>query len=208
MHDPLVVVCEIRRPLPKVRIMKQRYKRSGAYYDALSPAKKLLHNFRSPHWRFGRVELYWPSIATIWHREPGNRDAGTVCGYPKRGRTLLPWMWQHRRHLKVQLATAQALNRWLFQRCQHCGGKSRKHHPVNVSHQWDSGPQRWGKSQEGLFHGPCSGNVSLRRNLREAQEALRFLGVTSFDLEVRGFDATKAFRVTYNADRVVEKSDG
>lgn len=117
-------------------------------------------------------------------------------------------MWRHRRHLKVQLPTAQALNRWLFQRCQHCGGKSRKHHPVNVSHQWDSGPQRWGKSQEGLFHGPCSGNVSLRRDLREAQEALHAMGVSSLDLELRGFDSNKAWRIPYNAERAVEKSDG
>lgn len=76
MHDPLVVVCEIRRPLPKVRIMKQRYKRSGAYYDALSPAKKLLHNFRSPHWRFGRVELYWPSIAPSGTVSPATGTRG------------------------------------------------------------------------------------------------------------------------------------
>jgi hypothetical protein len=174
VHDPSVVVFDVPRPWPKVR-------RRNAV---------------------GRL-FYWPSIITVWHDEPGGRDAGSLCGWPERGRKLPLWLFRHRRHLRVQWRTKQALNRWLYQRCEHCGGKSRRRHPVNVSHQWGSGPQEWGRSKPGLYHGACSANVSLRRDLLEALEALHAMGVSALDLELRGFDPTKAWRVTYNAERAV-----
>ena len=176
MHDPSVVVFDVRRPWPTRR--------------------------RRP---FVGRRLYWPPIITVWHEEPGGRDAGSLCGYPERGRKLPMWLVRHRRHLRAQW---QALNRWLYQRCEHCGGKSRKGHPVNVSHQWDSEPQRWGRSVPGLYHGPCSGLVGTRRSLDEAQEALRALGVTALDLELAGMESTKAWRVPYYAERAVDNRHG
>lgn len=152
----------------------------------------------------GRIPKLW-HLATVWHVEPDGHDSGDVCGRHPRGRALIGWTWRHRHHLKVTIRPYQALNRWLFQRCEHCGGKSRRGHPVNVSRQWDGTPQRWGKSRPGLYHGPCSGLVSYRASLAEANEALHAVAVSSLDLELRGMSATKAWRVIWRADQAAEE---
>ncbi len=123
MHDRSVVVFDVPRPWPKVRRRKA----------------------------VGRL-FYWPAIVTVWHEEPGGRDAGSLCGYPQRGRKLPLWLFRHRHHLRMQWRT-------------------------------------------------------LRRDLREAQEALHAMGVSALGLELRGFDSNKAWRIPYNAERAVEKSD-
>jgi hypothetical protein len=136
MHDPLVVAFEIRRPWPK---------RSRARYIDGTPA---------PTFR------YWPSIITVWHREPGGHDALTIC----RKRTQQPdgtWKYSrtwifHVHHWKLQIHPLQHLRRRMLTRCTWCGGRSRKTDPVNVSHQWDGPRGRWWRGEPGLFHEDCS----------------------------------------------------
>lgn len=80
MHDPMVLVFSIRRPWPRVRMMKKRHPRTtGAWFGAQPWWRKALHWVSRSHWRIGRVELYWPSIIDVWHIEPGGRDALEVC---------------------------------------------------------------------------------------------------------------------------------
>lgn len=64
MHDPMVLVFSIRRPWPRVRRLTK-------------PATR--RSFRSTFWRFGRTELYWPSLIDVWHVEPDGHDALSVC---------------------------------------------------------------------------------------------------------------------------------
>lgn len=76
MHDPMVLVFSIRRPWPKVRRMKQPRRQQPGRKVTL---RSVWRSFRSPFWRFGRTELYWPSLIDVWHVEPDGHDAFTVC---------------------------------------------------------------------------------------------------------------------------------
>lgn len=134
MHDPMVVAHEIRRPWPK-------------RHHSLGPAR---WRFRGPFWTIAGRGFYWPSIVTIWHVEPGGRDAFTVCKHRSR------WRW-HVWHWRLQLPPLQALRRWALTRCAWCGGKSRRGAVVNCSHQWDGPRGRWWQGEPGLYHGGCSG---------------------------------------------------
>jgi hypothetical protein len=122
VHDPMVVAFEIRRPWP------QRWK--------LSPA------WTSRRWWF-------PPMVTIWHVEPGGRDAHAVCKSGSRWRFHV-WHW------KVQIIPLQMLRRWLLTRCAGCGGRSTRANPVNVSLSWsdDAGP--WWRGEQGLYHVRCA----------------------------------------------------
>jgi hypothetical protein len=68
VHDPLVVAFEIRRPWPR---------RDRAYDE--KPGRVSLHSWRGPFWVIGGKGFYWPTMVTVWHREPGGRDSGEVC---------------------------------------------------------------------------------------------------------------------------------
>ncbi len=215
MHDPMVVLFEVNAPIP-VRTWKQYPNgprwvlRARRRTNPENLGQRVYSWWKPKGYELviaGRIPKLW-NLATVWHVEPDGHDSGDVCGRHPRGRALILWTWRHRHHLKITNRPKQQLNRWLYQRCEHCGGKSRKGHPVNVSHQWDSDPQVWGKSTPGIYHGPCSGLVGTRRTLDEANEAIRALGVTSLDLELAGLDSTKAWRVPYYAGRAVDKSNG
>jgi hypothetical protein len=149
MHDPMVVAHTIRRPWPQVR---RRPNRTGRRV-AVRFSWRRWYDFRSAvfmtHWHVLGLELYWPSLVTIWHVEPGGRDSLTVCKHSGR------WRW-HVHHWRFQLPPLQALRRWLLTRCSWCGGRSRKGDVVNVSHQWDGPRGRWWRGEPGLFHADCS----------------------------------------------------
>lgn len=63
MHDPLVVAFEIKRPWP------DSYETTG------------------------RRRRYWPAMITVWHREPGGRNSGTVCKQNSRKWHVLHIKW-------------------------------------------------------------------------------------------------------------------
>lgn len=136
MHDPDIVAFEIRRPWPKTSRPRN--------LDG-TPAKSI---------------RYWPSVVTVWHREPGGRGSGEVCKHYRRepdGSTkiLHGWRW-HINHWRVQAPPLQELRRRLLTRCAWCHGRHRKGDPVNVSHSWDGPRGRWWQGEPGLYHGDCS----------------------------------------------------
>ena len=157
MHDPMVVVGEVRLPIPK----RERWKdsKNGAPRWTLGRHRRTNdENLGEPVYPWWKLKGYDPRIAgrayrwryflTIWHKEPGGADSGTICkGRGKR--------W-HLRHLSIQWHQQRALRRWLLTRCEWCGGPHRHNDPVNISHQWDREPGRWWRGERGLFHHDCS----------------------------------------------------
>jgi hypothetical protein len=117
MHDPLVVLFEIKRPWPRTTKGKTTTRR------------------------------YWPALITVWHREPNGHDSGTICA-----RSSRTW---HIHHWKVQICPLQKLRRWALTRCEWCGGRQRKHDPINVGSQWDGVRTRWWRGEADLRHHDC-----------------------------------------------------
>lgn len=231
MHDPMTLAWTIRRPFPQIR------KRTMTHRPPF--------RWRSSHWYIGRWTFYWPSIIDCWHVEPKGHDSGEVCKhYLPAGEVsswkvwLLPWYragkssehdpngasyvwdkrwkWTHWRHWSLRFIPYMTFNRWAFQRCEKCGGKSRRGHPVNVSHQWDGPRQRFGKSRPGLFHGDCSSIISLKRTIATDAEALAelfHLGRTLLDLSeeemiARLYCKTGDFTAAFHRRRQIETALG
>lgn len=172
MHDPSVLIASIKNPIPGVRLK----------FD-------------------GGLMFSRSALIDIWHDEPHGEDAGTVCGRSPRSWSLLVWGLNHRHHLRIKLIPKQKFNRWMWQRCAKCGGRSRRNNPVNTSLQWDGAKQEWGKSAPGLYHDACASVHILKGQLEEAQEALRIGEITALDLERAGMDSTVAWRVLYFAGK-------
>jgi hypothetical protein len=195
MHDPLVVAFEIHRPWPRREHSHDSIRphrpdhvfprwRFKLHHDCLTcdeqeraehAGKRFFPWWRpsswTPFWTVAGRGLYWPSLVTVWHREPGGHDSGEVCRHYVRwldadGRwqmkVLHGWRF-HVHHWKVQVHPLQALRRWALTRCAWCGGKSRRGDYVNVSHQWDGPTGRWWQGAPGLFHHDCSAVESAHR---------------------------------------------
>lgn len=178
MHDPLVVAFEIRRPWPQRSRMhdakpgRARW-RFRLHHDCVpdcdrdhgaNPFPWWRPRSWTPFWTLAGRGYYWPSMITVWHREPGGRDSGDVCRHyvrvPQpdgtyRTRVLHGWQW-HVHHWRIQVGPLQSLRRTLLTRCSWCGGRHRKGDPVNVSHQWDAPRERWWRGEPGLYHHGCS----------------------------------------------------
>lgn len=152
MHDPDVVAFEIRRP----------WTRRSKSYDA-KPGKPRW-KLDGPFWILAGRGFYWPTMVTIWHREPGGRDSGEVCKHYIRTRqpggtytTKIVHGWRlHVHHWRVQISPLQTLRRRALTRCAWCGGRHRKADPVNISHQWNGNRPPWWRGERGLFHAECS----------------------------------------------------
>lgn len=180
MHDPLVVAFEIRRPWPRRAKThdskfgqprwKIRFHHDCSKYDCVKEheGQKFFPWWKPSSycsfWTLAGRGFYWPSMITIWHREPNNYDAGEICKHYTRTdqpdgsikiRTRRNWKW-HVHHWHIQISPLQELRRKLLTRCTWCGGPSRKGNVVNVSHQWDKKRQPWWKGEQGLFHRDCS----------------------------------------------------
>lgn len=137
MHDPLVVALEIRRPWPR--------RSSGM------PAGEKRWAWRpgSAFATLAGTAYYFPSLVTVWHREPGGHDAFEVC--PAGGR----WKW-HVHHWKLQVPPMQALRRRLLTYCAWCGGRDAPRDRVNCSTGWQAERGPWWQGQRNLFHSSCS----------------------------------------------------
>lgn len=110
---------------------------------------------------------YWPTMITIWHREPGGHDSGEVCKHYRRERdggvrVLRGWRW-HVHHWRIRVGPLQSLRRWALTRCAWCGGRHRRRDPVNVSHQWDAPRTSWWRGERHLYHRGCSMIESAHR---------------------------------------------
>lgn len=177
MHDPLVVAFEIRRPWPqrstlpaagsetvRWRIRLHHTHVTGCEHDP--PHREGAFPWWKPssyasHSRLAGRDYYWPPLITVWHREPGGRDALSVCRKRIR-RSNDTWKltrgWRlHVHHWKFQIHAYQALRRRLLTRCAWCGGRSLKGDAVNVSLSWDGPRGRWWQGERGLHHMDCSG---------------------------------------------------
>lgn len=183
MHDPEVVAFEIpwiwpqRSTLPaagqdvrwQIRLKHGHFEAdagSGMCDGCHRPMTSTRQEFPwwrlrsySKFWRLAGRDFYWPPVITVWHVEPGGRDALSVCRNRYQDKTgkwhlTTSWKW-HFWHYRVQVPPIQHLRRWLFTRCEYCGGKSRKGHAVNVSSSWYNKRTRWWQGEVGLHHGGC-----------------------------------------------------
>ena len=137
MHDPLTVAFEIRGPLPRRDSWRTKHAaRIGERW-----------RFRGAYWVLAGQGLYWPSLITVWHRDPSGYD-DTTCRKAN-------WRW-HIHHWRIQIPPLQQLRRRLLTRCTWCGGRSVKGDNVNHSHQWDGPRASWWQGERGLFHADCS----------------------------------------------------
>lgn len=142
MHDPRFVAFEVRRPWPQ-RTTWRRDKR---------------WDWSPPFFNAAGRGFYFPGYLIVWHREPGDRDAGEVCGYPH-GLELL----RHLRHLELQVVPIQIARRWLFTRCAWCGGPSRFRQGRGINLRSPGGladddraDLPWWHGEQGLLHWECS----------------------------------------------------
>lgn len=173
MHDPMVVAHEVPSLIPRRKLSaeKSHAKRWGRW-GLRRRRRTNAENLGQPVYRWWRPAGWvlraagrsygLGSLATIWHVEPGGRDAFEVCKHASR------WRW-HVWHWKIQVHALQDLRARLFDRCAECGRKGRP----NFSHQWDGKRLGWRKwrSHEGLYHYECSSLVHLRHQL-DGDEAL------------------------------------
>jgi hypothetical protein len=155
MHDPSFLALSIRRPWPQ----RSSFSASGSHASA--PRWKCRRG--SPFMTFTGRDLYFPSLISVWHHEPGGRDSGEVCGYPH-GLALL----RHLRHLSVNVEPIGRFYRWAFTRCSWCGGPSRKGNTVNCKSPGglDSGERTnlpWWHGEQGIMHGGCTSAADAYR---------------------------------------------
>lgn len=156
MHDPLVVAFEIRRPWP----CRSRPVHRDRRWDWSPPFATVA----------GRG-LYWPTMITVWHREPDGHDSGEICKHYVRTQgpdgtwqTQLLDGWRfHVHHWRIQVGPLQLLRRRLLTRCAWCLGRSTKAQPVNVSNSWDAPRGQWWRGERHLFHLECSAASSAHR---------------------------------------------
>lgn len=137
MHDPLTVAFEIRSPWPKTADWRTKQ----------ATREGIRWRFDSPFWVLAGHGLYFPSLITIWHRDPSGYD-NTTC---RRQHWRL-----HVHHWKIQVRPLQHLRRRLLTRCAWCGGRSVKGDCVNHATQWDGPRGRWWQGERGLCHSDCS----------------------------------------------------
>lgn len=185
MHDPSVVAWDLVLPIP-VRGWKHNDARPGEYRWGIKRWRRTneenLGEPVHPWWRpkgyrlrlAGRAVRSLP-LGTIWHHEPGGRDALTVCGRnpdgsrkPGRG-----WAW-HVHHWSFQWFFARRLRRFLFERCKGCG----RRYPwgyAPVSHQWDEPSAPWFKVERRAYHHECSALLSLRQDRETHEQIIREL---------------------------------
>jgi hypothetical protein len=137
MHDPLTGAFEIPRPWPRIDDWKtEQATRTGTRWK-----------IGGAFWVVAGRGLFWPSLITVWHRDPSGFDDKTCRG--KRWRL-------HVHHWRLQIHPLQHLRRRLLTRCAWCGGRSIKGDSVNFSHSWDGPRARWWQGERGLFHSDCS----------------------------------------------------
>ena len=135
----------------------------------------LAFRVKSPFWRTlkfatGKKHRVHSSIIEVWHIEPGNKDALTVCQKrykDKKGEWHYSkgWKW-HFWHWQVSPSILYKWRRQLFTRCAECGGPSRKGNVVNHSDQGFGGSVKtplW-CGEVHLFHSECLSKITKARN--------------------------------------------
>lgn len=176
MHDPDVVAFTIVRPWPRktglpptgrdvrwaIRMHHDHHQPyCGQNNCTGNPFPWWKPRSYSRFWTVAGRDIYWDSLITVWHHEPGGADALTVCRNRVQRRDgswkfTRAWAW-HVRHWRIQFDLGQEIRRRLLTRCEWCGGRSVKADPVNCSTGgWDApGEKRWWRGETGLVHSEC-----------------------------------------------------
>lgn len=124
-----------------------------------------------------RRQRYWPAALDIWHREPHDGDAGTVCPYAAH--------WRHPHHWHLRFWPVFNF-RMRFKRCAGCSRR------MNTA-------IRFGyMGGDGVWHEECSGLAGLRRDQLLTSEVLDRLLVR---LDVDSKDALRAILENPNERR-------
>lgn len=147
MQDPLTVAFEVPRPWPRI----------DAYGTRLTARNGIRWRCRRHHDTViaGRA-IRWPSLITVWHRDPSGVDDKTCPTYPGNAWRL------HVHHWRLQIHPLQQWRRRLLTRCEVCGGRSKKGHVVNVRRSWTP-KAPWWRGETGLAAMACAG-VELARD--------------------------------------------
>lgn len=76
-------------------------------------------------------------FVTVWHREPGGRDSGTVCPYAPHKPSLhsVLWLMHHWRHLWIQILPVEKCRHY-FERCADCNQRMLRSTRIGTS--WDA----------------------------------------------------------------------
>ena len=226
MHDPKVVAWELILPIPR-RGWKFNDAKPGQYrWGARRRLRTNPENLGEPvfpWWRpkgwtsfrvAGRALRLWP-VGTIWHNEPGGKDAFTVCRRRINNdagefvRYSNGWRW-HVHHWSLQWFFEQRLRRFFFERCRKCG----RRYPCGyapVSHSWGEGKSRWFHVEPRAYHHECSALGRMHNEYETATEIIRQLVVL---LRVAGQDEADVlewlskgplneFRLHYKLERIL-----
>lgn len=185
MHDPDVVVFDIKWPLPSWR----SWRRNRAHKRVSGKA-------------------YRAAIVTVWHHEPDGHDSGRICkGMGGSDLTLhnVRWAWTHRAHLWLQWPLWQSLCRRIWTRCAECGEPFRRGQ-ATFSHGWNGDGPGWKVRPAGVYHEKCSALVGIRSQRDEFLRALALLDPTEVQLSPP-MTSTEAWRVRYAVETSVGLSD-
>lgn len=191
MHDPKVVAWEIVLPIPRRGYFHNDARKPDDYRwgtrrrtrtNPENLGEPVYPWYRLKAWKpfriAGRALRLWP-VGTIWHNEPGGKDALTVCRNRITNddgefvRFTTGWRW-HIHHWSFQWFFEQRLRRFLFERCKECG----RRYPwgyAPVSHSWGEPKSRWFKVEGRAYHHECSALRSLRASHDELEQLIREL---------------------------------
>lgn len=152
MHDPMVVVFEVRRPWPQRSMTNVHRARRW--------------HLSGPFWTLAGRTYYWPHLVTFWHIEPQGHDSGTICkGMGSSGLSWrnLKFAARHWRHVEVHVQPYRRVKRWLFDRCDECGYRFL----------WKSDRTGY-MSSDKSYHAKCMELRNAQWRLEDAAKALTF----------------------------------
>ncbi|MFJ5984339.1 hypothetical protein [Lentzea sp. NPDC092896] len=120
--------------------------------------------WKPPLFTVAGCSWYFPTLITVWHREPRGHETGAVCKRTRRKkltngreRHVVRWAWLlHVHHWHLQIHPWQKFRRWALTRCEWCGGRSRGRDQVDVNHGNYRENTPWWRGEEGLYHSGCS----------------------------------------------------
>lgn len=166
MHDPMVVVFDVKLPIPRLSHSWAKAPRNAVRRRRYTnPDPKWLNKPIYPLWRPAAYEVYLGGrqvrlveFCTVWHNEPGGADSGRVCkgmGGSNLNWHNVKWAIRHRRHLSFQVRPVQVVRAW-FERCEEC--HRRMHRSTRFGTGWDA---------PGVLHYECHELRSLRAALAD-----------------------------------------
>jgi len=183
MHDPMVVAHEIPSPIPSRVSWRERSARRWGFDVRRRTNPENLGERVYPWWRPVGYTLRLAGrayglgrLATIWHVEPDDRDAFTVC---KRDSG---WKW-HVRHWHIQVHLLGGFRRRLFLRCAECGRPFRR-----------KGAAFGYMGGDATYHDEC---MTLRHTKSQLDDITKYVQATA--------DSTTRWRVEYRLKHLDEQ---